>query len=112
VPLPTISLVLPAAPFGADLTHLHRNDPTTAADILAHGPVLHRRCLLIVSGNAGIRAPARNTFAGLRAWPKTCSDFCFGQAGFLIISERCSTMAGVDPFRPMPDLHITLQLAW
>ena len=46
------------------------------------------------------QGPARNIFAGLRAWPKTSLDFAFGRAGFLGISERRLAMAADDPFRP------------
>ena len=31
--------------------------------------------------------PARNIFAGFRAWPKTLSDFAFGEARLVAISE-------------------------
>jgi hypothetical protein len=52
-------------------------------------------------------SPARNIFAGLRVWPKTLADFVFSEARFLGISERHSTMAVVDPFRPGRIHHIT-----
>src|SRR5580700_3073038 len=45
-------------------------------------------------------SPARNIFAGLRAWPKTLSDFAFGEARFMGISGCHLTLAAVDPFRP------------
>ena len=43
--------------------------------------------------------PARNIFDRLRAWPKTCADFAFGEARFMGISECHPIMATVDRFR-------------
>ena len=61
-----------------------------------------RFCIAIVCcSSVDTRAyrPARNIFAGLRAWPKTYLDFGFWEAPFAGISERYLTMAGVDRFR-------------
>jgi hypothetical protein len=43
--------------------------------------------------------PARNIFAGFRAWPQTLPDSAFGQARLAAISERHPTLAAVDPCR-------------
>src|SRR5882724_2031920 len=54
---------------------------------------------------------ARNIFVGLRARPKTLSDFAFGKARLAAISECHLSMAAVDPFRPGRTHHITQRLA-
>ena len=44
--------------------------------------------------------PARNIFAGLRAWPKTSSDFALLDRRLAGIAQVSSAMAEQDPFRP------------
>jgi hypothetical protein len=39
---------------GANLTDLHGDRPTSPGGILPHGATLHRKCLLIVGGNARV----------------------------------------------------------
>jgi hypothetical protein len=49
--------------------------------------------------------PARHIFVAFRAWQKTCSDFAVGEARFMGISERHSSMTAIDPFRPCENHH-------
>src|SRR6266511_1068221 len=44
--------------------------------------------------------PARNIFAGFRAWPKTLGDVAFSDARLAATSLRSSCMAEDYPFRP------------
>src|SRR6266498_127193 len=49
--------------------------------------------------------PARNTFAGFRAWPKTLCDFAFSDASLAATSLRSSCMAKEYSFRPCRIQH-------
>jgi hypothetical protein len=57
-------------------------------------------------------SPARNIFAGFRAWPKTSSDFAFVEARFAGISGCHPIMAAFDPFRPGKLYDIMRLRAW
>ena len=68
------------------------------------------KALIITTGCLGdTRAyrPPRNIFRLLRTWPKTLSDFAFGEARFLGTAGLYPSPAAVDPFRPGRDHHIT-----
>jgi hypothetical protein len=46
---------LPLRRAGTYLSYLHRNGPTPPGGIFAHGVALHRKCLLVIRGNAGLQ---------------------------------------------------------
>ena len=98
---------------GAHLADLQGDRPAAPGGILPHGAALHRKCLLIVRGNAGVQAGAehfrRSSVPGQKRyrilplerpvwrafrsvtqpWPQS---ILFGQAGFIILRA-----AGVQP---------------
>ncbi len=78
---------------------LHGDGQAAPDGVLPHGSVLHRQRLLVIGGNAGLQAGAEH-FPGLRAWPKTWSDFAFCKVCLIGISEDRFHPAAVDPFRP------------
>ena len=66
---------------GADLFDLHDDGPASLGGVFAHGADLQRQRLLIVRGNAGIKADPEH-----RGWPKTLLELCFAEACFVGIS--------------------------
>ena len=66
---------LPLCCTGADLFHLHGNGPATPGGIFAHGAALHGQGLLVVGGDAGIKAGAGRSFRSFTGVAKNPSRF-------------------------------------
>jgi len=68
-------------PSGANLTDLHADRPAASGGILPHGAALHRKCLLVIGGNAGVQAGSEH-FRQFPSLAKNVIGFCLWRSPF------------------------------